>query len=132
VITECPFDAQLILGNDPFAGDFGDGERVLSDKVGRVRKPFVCQCCSDQGQPGEWARIRTEVGGDGIATYRWCTLCCQAEARIDFDGGDAIGAREAIGYAIRSGTPDAEVAGLRTEAAVVLAASFQAEEDAKS
>lgn len=34
----CPFDANLVLGADPFAGDFGDDERVLKDVVGRTRE----------------------------------------------------------------------------------------------
>lgn len=94
---ECPFNAKILLGSDPFAGDFGDGERLLKDVVSRVRKPFICHTCAEQRQSGEWARIRVEASDDGIQTFRWCTDCCIAECKIDDDGGDAMVERETIG-----------------------------------
>jgi hypothetical protein len=124
-MTPCPFDAAKVLGSDPFAGDFGDGERVLRDAVGRVRKPFACHCCAEDRLPGEWARIRTEASDEGIHTYRWCTLCCQAELRVDHDGGDAISARESIGEAIRDRVPEFEIAAFRKTAEEAYAASFE-------
>lgn len=106
----CPFNAEILLGSDPFAGDFGDGERILKDTVARVRKPFTCHTCAEKRDVGEWARIRTEASHEGIQTFRWCTLCCRAELLVDEDGGDAICAREVIGDANRAETLPKSVA----------------------
>lgn len=107
--NECPFDAEVILSGDPFQGDYGDGERVLKDVVGRVRKPFVCHLCAEETAAGTWARIRTEANYDGIVTYRWCVLCCQAEERAnnpavddDDDPWESLMERERIGDENRS------------------------------
>ncbi len=105
----CPFDADELLGGDPFDGDYGDGERILSDKVCRVRKEFSCQSCAIAWPVRSWARVRKEAGPDGIVTFRWCAECCEADILANDDGGDARDARSAIGEAIRAGASEVEV-----------------------
>lgn len=106
---EAPFDIYDL--GDHFTGDFGDGERVLKDVVGKVRKSFVCHMCAETTEAKTWARILTEAGPEGIKTYRWCALCCQAEIKmnnppLDYEGDEDLGAdfiaRERLGEVNRA------------------------------
>lgn len=117
----CPFDAGLLLSGNPFEGDYGDGEFLLSDTVGRVRESFKCKQCAEPFPPGEWARIRKEANADGITTYRWCSLCCQADLLFGDGYHEAYNARQSLGEAIRADKTFSEIAELRTLCAASLA-----------
>jgi hypothetical protein len=68
-----------VLKYDPFAGDFGDGERTLSDKIVKGRKEHTCDMCFGIIVVGEIHRARVEVEYDTeINTYRYCNACCEA------------------------------------------------------
>ncbi len=76
------------LATDPFAGDFGgsgQGDRVLSDKLVRVRKLHNCHDCHETIEVGQTARSRAEVYDDEICQFYWCEVCCQAAADHDDD-----------------------------------------------
>lgn len=71
------------LADDPFAGDFGDGEVALSDKMVTNRKGGICHNCAGECAPGTRNRVLTERTADGLTTYRWCQPCCFAMAVYD-------------------------------------------------
>jgi hypothetical protein len=71
------------LADDPFAGDFGNGEVALSDKMVTNRKGGTCHTCHGECEPGTRNRVLTERGDDGLETFRWCQLCCFAMAVYD-------------------------------------------------
>ena len=70
----------LCLSDDPFAGDFGNCEVTLSDKMVTNRKGGICHTCAGECLPKTRNRVLTEVGDDGIQTFRWCQECCFAMA----------------------------------------------------
>lgn len=71
------------LADDPFAGDFGDGEAVLSDKMATNRKGGTCHMCAGQCVPGTRTRVMTERTSEGLTSYRWCQCCSFAMAVYD-------------------------------------------------
>ena len=71
--TEC-------LADDPFAGDFGNGEVALYEKMVTNRKGGTCNTCAGPCEPGTRNRVLTERGDEGLATFRWCQSCCFAMA----------------------------------------------------
>jgi hypothetical protein len=71
------------LADDPFAGDFGDGEVALSDKMVTNRQGGTCHTCGGPCEPGTRNRVMTERTGDGLCSYRWCVQCCFAMAVYD-------------------------------------------------
>lgn len=73
----------LCLSDDPFAGDFGNGETALSDKMVTNRKGGECHMCGQHCAHGTRNRVMVERGDDGLATYRWCQSCCFAMAVYD-------------------------------------------------
>lgn len=68
------------LSDDPFAGDFGDGEVALSDKMVTNRKGGTCHMCAGDCVPGTRNRVLTERSDEGLQTFRWCQTCCFAMA----------------------------------------------------
>lgn len=74
---------RLCLADDPFAGDFGAGEIILSDKMVTNRKGGTCHTCAGPCEPGTRSRVLTERGEDGLETFRWCQSCCFAMAVYD-------------------------------------------------
>jgi hypothetical protein len=91
------------LSDDPFAGDFGDGEVALSDKMVTNRKGGTCHTCAGECAPGTRNRVMVERAGGELATYRWCQSCCFAMAV--YDRRPSIGdARFALGDAARLST----------------------------
>lgn len=73
------------LADDPFAGDFGDGERVLSDKMVTARGVGECHACAEQPLPGTRNRVRVEAYGSELLRFRWCEPCCRLMARSHVD-----------------------------------------------
>lgn len=71
------------LADDPFAGDFGDGEVALSDKMVTNRKGGTCHTCAGECQPGTRNRVLVERSEGALITYRWCQSCCFAMAVYD-------------------------------------------------
>ena len=71
------------LSDDPFAGDFGSGEIVLSNKMVTNRKGGTCHTCAGPCQPGTRNRVMVERGDEGLETFRWCVQCCFAMAVYD-------------------------------------------------
>ncbi len=68
------------LADDPFAGDFGNGEVALSDKMVTTRGGGICHTCASDCLPGTRNRVLTERGDEGLETFRWCQPCCFAMA----------------------------------------------------
>jgi hypothetical protein len=77
------------LNVDPFAGDFGDGEVTLSDKIVKAAKfhEKKCQICGGDIQKGERHRALVEVWEKNVATTRFCAACCIAMAMAQDDAG---------------------------------------------
>jgi RNase P subunit RPR2 len=89
------------LADDPFAGDFGDGEVALSNKMVTNRKGGTCHTCAGECWPGTRNRVMVERAGGELATYRWCQSCCFAMAV--YGRRPSIGdARFALGELIRA------------------------------
>lgn len=89
--------ADAVLSFDPFAGDFGDGEVRLSNKIVVGRKEHTCHICYETIKVGEKQRVMTEKDHDEIVTFRWCRACCDAFAKtLQDDDGKAITARYEI------------------------------------
>jgi hypothetical protein len=87
------------LATDPFAGDFGSGEVTLSDKIVKAAKNHEhCHDCHGPVAKGERHRCRIERDEEGLTTFRWCGLCCEAMANSNEDDGAASEARVALGY----------------------------------
>ena len=88
-------DIQEALEYDPFAGDFGEPDDVvLKDKIAIARKAGPCHICSSEIQPKEQMRLRTEVFGGEISTFRWCNDCCVAMVEcVNSDNCDSMDAR---------------------------------------
>ena len=68
------------LADDPFAGDFGNGEVALSNKMVTTRGGGTCHTCAGECLPGTRNRVLTERGDEGLETFRWCQTCCFAMA----------------------------------------------------
>jgi len=83
---------------NPFESDFGDGERVLSDKIVGARKVHFpgCLCCFGGIAKDEAHRARVEVSHGQARTYRWCQLCCEAMAIASLDCGAEWAARDGL------------------------------------
>lgn len=90
-------DDEKTLAFDPFQGDFGDqGDKVLKDKIGIARKAGDCNDCAQPIHPGDRVRLMTARFDGQLMNYRWCSLCCDAMAKYDDDGGDAYETRCAL------------------------------------
>jgi hypothetical protein len=84
------------LADDPFAGDFGNGEVALSNKMVTNRNGGTCHTCAGECVPGTRNRVLTERGDEGLETFRWCQSCCFAMAV--YDRRPSIGdTRQALG-----------------------------------
>lgn len=91
------------LADDPFAGDFGDGEATLSDKMVTNRGGGTCHHCAGPCEKGTRNRVLTERTEDGVQTFRWCQECCFAMAI--YDRRPSIGdRRHLLGEHRRAGT----------------------------
>lgn len=90
------FDEKECMAYNPFEGDFGDGEVVLKDRIGRARKPGPCQICTGEIKPGERIRMRAEAYDGAIQTFRWCSACCHAMAISWEDSGEELERRESL------------------------------------
>lgn len=93
----------MCLADDPFAGDFGDGEVALSDKMVTNRKGGVCHACAGECAPGTRNRVLTERVDGTLATYRWCVHCCFAMAVYGLGRFSLLDARIALGMERRAG-----------------------------
>jgi hypothetical protein len=71
------------MSEDPFAGDFGDGEVVLSDKMVTARGGGKCHACGGTCEPQTRNRVLTERDGGDLITFRWCQPCCFGLAVYD-------------------------------------------------
>ncbi len=89
------WNEQDCLDADPFAGDFGDGEVLLSDKIVTAGKRHanVCNICGGSIEQGERHRARVEVWNGRCVTTRFCPQCCAAMAISFEDDGRAWEAR---------------------------------------
>jgi hypothetical protein len=90
------------LADDPFAGDFGDGERILSDKMVTSRGVGECHDCAETPLPGTRNRVRVEAYGSEILRFRWCETCCRLMARAHVDEAAANELEARIGKALRA------------------------------
>lgn len=90
------FDEKECMACNPFEGDFGDGEIVLTDKIVTARKGGTCHLCRQEIKPGERIRTRKEAYDGKIDNFRWCSECCSAMAASWTDDGKAWEARAAL------------------------------------
>lgn len=75
-------DIILALKWNPFSGDFGEpDDRMLSDKIVKVRKQFGCCWCKKTISIGEITRSRVDVLYGKIHCYRYCNTCTQLMAK---------------------------------------------------
>jgi hypothetical protein len=67
------------LDFNPFEGDFGSpGDRTLSDRMMKARKPHACTHCAGPIAVGESYRRRCDIEDDEMMLAKWCALCCAA------------------------------------------------------
>lgn len=71
-------EKERIIEFDPFAGDFGDGEILLEDKIRTSRKEHECFHCGNIIKRGEQYRDKIEIVYNKFIHFKWCTECCQA------------------------------------------------------
>lgn len=95
-----------ILAFDPFAGDYGDDEVQLSNKMVIGRKEYVCHICAGPVAVGERHRALTEAWDGKVATTRFCAVCCEAMAISWTDDGATIEERYGLGMRRRKALPD--------------------------
>lgn len=92
------FDESACLDVNPFEGDFGEpSDRVLQDKIVTTRKPAMCGCCRGVTEVGERTRSIKAIFDGQMMSYRFCSECCHAMARMWDDDGEAWEARILIG-----------------------------------
>lgn len=86
---------QDCLSVDPFAGDFGDGEILFSDRIvtAAKRHDACCNICGGSIEKGERHRARREAWNGSCVTTRFCASCCAAMAISRHDDGRAWEAR---------------------------------------
>lgn len=78
------WEEQALLSN-PFEGDFGSGEVVLSKKIVTAAKDNMCcgiaEPCERRTIKGDRCLTITEADGYGrVRTYRWCEECSEQHA----------------------------------------------------
>lgn len=90
-----------------FEGDFGEqGDRELSNKIVKGRKPYSCFVCAGEIQKGEIHRSSTWIFYNKPHTYRCCNACCVAmvaSANGDYEEDDPLDMRYALGEELRRG-----------------------------
>ncbi len=81
---------------NPFEGDFGDGEKVLADKIVTAAKTHAgaCLTCGGHVAVGERHRARTEAYNGRVMTFRFCGECC--DAHYDWLRGNELPLEERI------------------------------------
>lgn len=73
------------------------GDKTLKDKFVLCQKGNVCCGCSSRFEMGTVVRVIVKkFQNDGLRSYRFCKLCCDAQASSWSDGGFALEARERI------------------------------------
>jgi ribosomal protein L24E len=75
------FDEQACLSVDPFAGEYGDSEVKLEDKIVTARKSRQCHTCAEQIEPGTKIRVMAEAWDGSVWRQAWCSKCCTAMAK---------------------------------------------------
>lgn len=74
---------RLVLGYDPFEGDYGDGsERTLCDEIRIVKRRGKCRECGQPIERGTFARVIKKADSDGFYGGRICQECCSCMAEI--------------------------------------------------
>lgn len=92
-----PDPLQGCLRCNPFEGDRDAGAVLLSDRVVTARVSHACHTCLGKIRPGERSRARREIYDGRGVTYRWCAVCCLAQARSFHDGGRSLERRYTLG-----------------------------------
>lgn len=83
VITGSEEWNRLVLGYDPFEGDYGDGsERTLCDEIRIVKRGGKCRECDQAIVRGTFARVIKKADSDGFYGGRICQECCNCMAEI--------------------------------------------------
>lgn len=88
-----------ILAYDPFADDFGEGERTVKDGLVSARKQHDNGCfnCGATISRGEVHRRIIEVAPqNGWLTTRFCNLCCHAMVQFTRGNFEPMDARTAM------------------------------------
>lgn len=88
------------LAYDPFNEDCDI--KTFSDKFLVGRKAHRCQDCDGEIPVGERHRAMTQAFEGQVDTFRFCRLCCEAQALSWQDDGNAIEARITIGHQRRA------------------------------
>lgn len=96
------FDEDAALNMDPFEGDFGDGEQLISNAI--VDAP-TCNFCAGTIKAGTRCRCQIETTSDvecangasdlTVEIHYFCAACCKAMAKED--DGEAVERRIEIG-----------------------------------
>jgi hypothetical protein len=84
-VGEEQVNESYVLGFNLFQGDFGSGEKELSNKIVTTRKayPKSCHICAGDISKGERSRVLTEVLDGHIGKYRVCNICCEAISKYE-------------------------------------------------
>lgn len=85
--------AEIVLTEDLFAGDFGDGTtRTWTDELRIAKRGGSCRECARGIKPGDLVRVVKMSDADGFYGGRVCEACCDdvyAEHAEDEDEDDA-------------------------------------------
>jgi hypothetical protein len=80
---DAEFDEAECLKYWPFDGDYGHPrDKILKDKIGIARKPGPCCECLTEIVPGERIRMIGAIFDDQMMSYRYCSACCAAMAKM--------------------------------------------------
>ena len=84
--------AEIVITDDLFAGDFGDGsERTLIDELRIAKRMGPCRECDRGIKKGDLVRVVKMADSEGFYGGRLCAACCDetyARYEDDMDGDE--------------------------------------------
>lgn len=87
--------AEIVITDDLFAGDFGDGsERTLTDELRIAKRMGPCRECDRGIRKGDLVRVVKMADSEGFYGGRLCAACCD-ETYARYAGNTDCGPDEA-------------------------------------
>lgn len=81
--------ADIVITDDLFAGDFGDGsERTMVDELRIAKRKGPCRECDRGIKKGDLVRVVKMCDSEGFFGGRMCEACCDETFNRDFGDED--------------------------------------------